>query len=134
MKIRKVISLIIMLCVLLSLPCTAEMNGRTRIEYEEEKISVIFPSESTLTESEKQELADRLVYGTQELEIMPASILCSLFGHDISTNQVVAIHHKVRSTSPRCYKEYITVETCSRCDYENSTVTSHNYIYCCPVD
>ncbi len=133
MKIRKVISLIIMLCVLLSLPCTAKMNGRTRIEYEEEKISVIFPSESTLTESEKQELADRLVYGTQESEIMPVSILCSLFGHDISTNQVIAIHHKVRDTVPRCRQDFITVETCSRCDYENSTVTYQKYINCCPV-
>lgn len=132
---KKILCFIVTFCVILSLPCVAAMESvGTQIEYGDEGISVTFQSDSKLTEIEKKEIADKIVYGTQESEIMPASLLCSILGHDTSTETVSVIYHKVRATSPRCRKDVLKVEKCSRCDYENSTVSSSKYISCCPED
>lgn len=131
---KKIISFIIVMGMLLSLPCIAAGSDSTRIDYAEEGISVIFSDDTKLTQDKRQEIADRIVYGTQQSDVMPASLLCTLFGHKTSVEEVIVIHHKVRSKSPRCLKECIDVETCSRCDYENQTVTFQGNIDCCPED
>lgn len=58
-------------------------------------------------------------------------LTCTLFGHKIESSVVSAVTHKVNSTDPRCLRETYNVETCSRCDYTNSTLLSSSYITCC---
>ena len=58
-------------------------------------------------------------------------LTCTLFGHKIESSKVITITHKVRTTSPRCLKNYYTYDACTRCDYESSTLTDAEYIVCC---
>ena len=58
-------------------------------------------------------------------------ITCTLFGHKLQTTVVATVTHKVRATSPRCKKETYNYEECSRCDYNNATLISTEYIICC---
>ena len=58
-------------------------------------------------------------------------LTCTLFGHKIESTSVSATTHKVRSTSPRCVRKTYDYEACTRCDYENSTLVSTQYIVCC---
>lgn len=58
-------------------------------------------------------------------------LTCTLFGHKLESSVITAITHKVRTTSPRCLEETYNVETCSRCDYTNSTLLDSIYIVCC---
>lgn len=58
-------------------------------------------------------------------------ITCTLLGHKIECTSVYTITHKARSASPRCLKKTYAYEECTRCDYENSTLTRSEYIVCC---
>ncbi len=58
-------------------------------------------------------------------------LICTLFGHKLSSTVVTAITHKAKATSPRCLQERFNVENCSRCDYTKSTKISAAYIVCC---
>lgn len=58
-------------------------------------------------------------------------IMCSLFGHKLEYSNASVIEHRVRATSPRCLQTISSVESCTRCDYINSTVLSRQYIVCC---
>lgn len=58
-------------------------------------------------------------------------LTCTLFGHKLESRSVTTITHKVRSTSPRCKKQTYYYEACTRCDYEDSTLMSTEYIICC---
>lgn len=58
-------------------------------------------------------------------------LTCTLFGHNLKTSVSTVITHKAKATSPRCLQETYSVETCSRCDYTNSTLLSSAYIVCC---
>lgn len=58
-------------------------------------------------------------------------LTCTLLGHKLESSNVSTVTHKVRSTDPRCLKEYYEFEACSRCDYSNSTLLNSIYISCC---
>ncbi len=58
-------------------------------------------------------------------------LTCTLFGHKLESSVVTAVTHKAKATDPRCLQETYNVETCSRCDYTNSTLLSSSYISCC---
>ncbi len=58
-------------------------------------------------------------------------LTCTLFGHKIESSVVSVVTHKVRATDPKCLRETYNAETCSRCDYTNSTLLSSSYITCC---
>lgn len=56
---------------------------------------------------------------------------CTLFGHDIITDYIYVTTHKVRASAPRCLREYMRYEACTRCDYIKYTVISAIYVNCC---
>ena len=58
-------------------------------------------------------------------------LMCTLFGHKLETSTAHTITHKASATDPRCLKRTYAVETCSRCDYSNSTLLGSTYISCC---
>ena len=58
-------------------------------------------------------------------------LTCTLFGHKIESSVVTTITHKAKATDPRCLERTYNAETCSRCDYTNSTLLDSSYISCC---
>lgn len=58
-------------------------------------------------------------------------LTCTLLGHKLESSTAITITHKVRTTAPRCLREYYDLEACSRCDYSNSTFLYSEYISCC---
>lgn len=59
------------------------------------------------------------------------NVLCTLFGHKLESSTATTITHKVYSTDPRCVRKTYKVESCTRCDYTNRTLTNTTYISCC---
>ncbi len=101
-----------------------EVNG---VEY------TIEFEDTTLTEEKKTAIANALI-GTNESEIMPVNLLCSLFGHDYKYTTASSIQHKASATVPRCKYQSYDVTYCSRCDYTEQKLVAVNYIDCCPED
>jgi len=103
-----------------------------------DSITITFENEEYLTEEQKNRLTDIVLkYKTSGIidnNLSTYSLLCTLFGHNTEENVVTATEHKVRSSEPRCDMTTYRVETCSRCDYENISVISETYVYCCPED
>lgn len=58
-------------------------------------------------------------------------LTCTLFGHKIESTSVSTVTHKVRTSAPRCVRKNYNYESCTRCDYETSTLMGTEYIYCC---
>lgn len=63
--------------------------------------------------------------------VATCGVTCTLFGHKLETSTVVKVTHNVRTTSPKCLKKTYAYEACTRCDYDNSTLLSSQYIICC---
>lgn len=126
-------TVVIFLCITFSLSLSAYSSTSPEFVYAKEGVSVIFSNDSVLPLEKKQLIADRLVFGYKSgEESISTYSLCWLLGHDLSTEGVIIVDHKVFSTVPRCVEKYYNVETCSNCDYINETLISTNYIYCCP--
>lgn len=64
-------------------------------------------------------------------DVATYGLTCTLFGHDIESTYVTTVTHKASSSDPRCKQERYLCETCTRCDYTNSTLVSTTYISCC---
>ena len=80
------------------------------------------------------EIQERFIahyFGEEDDGAEAYGLTCTLFGHKLETTTVATVTHKVRTTAPRCLKEYHQVETCTRCDYTYSTVIDSEYISCC---
>ena len=109
----------------------AETKSIYIFDYEKEQITVKI--ESSLSEENCKKMTERIVCGKDGKETSTISF-CWLFGHDLSSSSVAVIKHKVRSTLPRCIKEYHLVTICSKCDYMEDRIISLNYIDCHPAD
>ena len=72
-------------------------------------------------ETEHEDCDDASTYG----------LMCTLFGHKLETSSAITITHNARTSDPRCLRKTYSVETCSRCDYSNSTLLGSSYISCC---
>ena len=121
-----------MLCFMMTLFCSAHNEVGTSLEFVEPDVTVIFEAGSALTYAEKMHAAQVLVYGDSS-DVQTASVLC-LFGHDMTVENVVLVHHRVRETEPRCDELYYTYEYCTRCDYENYQLDTTVGIVCHPVE
>ena len=125
---KKVISLILSLCFILSLgviPSSAEEAVETN------DVTIIIHNENISEETKEKLIA---FYSDPEAQTNNATtygLTCTLFGHDIESSMTTVITHKVRTTTPRCQQKKYNYESCTRCDYENSTLLSTAYIDCC---
>lgn len=80
------------------------------------------------------EIQERFIayyFGEEDDGTAACGILCDLLGHKLETTSTTTVTHKARATAPRCLQKTFLVETCTRCDYTNSTLTSSRYISCC---
>ena len=125
---KKVISLILSLCFILSLgvfPASAEEAVETS------DVTIIIHNEDISDETKEKLIA---FYSDPESHNDTAAtygLTCTLFGHKLESSTVTTITHKARATAPRCLQKMYDYESCSRCDYEKSTLLESVYIYCC---
>lgn len=125
---KKVVALILSLCFILSLgviPASAEEA------VENNDVTIIIHNEDISEETKEKLIA---FYSDPEAQANNATtygLTCTLFGHDIESSMTTVITHKVRATTPRCQQKKYNYESCTRCDYENSTLLSTAYIDCC---
>ena len=125
---KKIISLILSLCIILSLgviPASAEEAVETN------DVTIIIHNEDISEETKEKLIA---FYSDPETQVNDATtygLTCTLFGHKLESTVTTVITHKVRTTAPRCQEKTYTYEACTRCDYENSTLIGTTYIYCC---
>ena len=125
---KKIISLILSLCFILSLgviPASAEEA------VENNDVTIIIHNENISEETKEKLIA---FYSDPESHNDTAAtygLTCTLFGHKLESTTTSVITHKVRTTVPRCQKKTYNYEACTRCDYENSTLLSTTYIDCC---
>lgn len=128
MKI-KTLSLILALMTLLCsmiIPASAEEETQTHEHIE------IYIENKEISEEIKEKINVFYLNGGEEQEgVATYGLTCTLFGHNLESTSVTKITHKVRTTSPRCLQKKYKYESCTRCDYEASTLTSQKYIVCC---
>lgn len=135
-KALKVI-LTLIISLTLAVFCSASSEDKSTFYYDNGKeITVINDS---LSYPEKKLIADYYAYGLEstfpnrgETQIN-ASILCTLFGHDLTTTYVSEVIHNVYTTSPKCVSNEYEFNYCTRssCDYIESHQTSSIRISTC---
>lgn len=101
--------------------------------HDHNSISVIFNDETVFNESEQIAITEKIVNDTDD-GIDTCGILCTLLGHDLKSESVGAIEHKVDDLSPRCLRKTYSVTTCSRCDYTDIELLYDIYVECCPEE
>lgn len=123
------------LCVAFSLSFSANTVQTSEFFYENEETTVIFSTDSLFSIEKKQIIADTLVLGhNSDDDNISTYSWCWLTGHDLVSEIVYVIEHKVRTTVPRCNKKTYEVESCTKCDYVKETLVSEVEYVCCPVD
>ncbi len=128
MKTKKILSLILaiaMFACIFIMPANAEETGT------DEHIEIIIVNENISKETKEKAIAFYSDGGEEQEGISTYGLTCTLLGHKIETTVVYKITHKVRSSSPRCLKKTYDYDTCTRCDFEESVLTSSTYIACC---
>ena len=134
MKITKTM-LAIIFCIAFSLSFSANAISETEFYYQDEDVTVTFDVESSLSDDQKQFIADKIVAGEPIVyDGISTYSLCWLTGHDIITEVVFAVEHKVSPTVPRCKKNTYSVESCEKCDYMEYSLASSAWILCCPEE
>lgn len=125
-----ILSLILSITIL-QIICFAVSDEGTTFYYENEKEITVFGN--TLNYSQKKEIADYFAYDNLSTchihneNNISASILCTLFGHQLTTTHVREISHNVYSESPKCVQSEYECTYCTRssCDYiENRLIYS----------
>lgn len=127
MKFSKIIAILLALIMLLS--CSQLVAfAQTSETYESDNITIIFHNE--VSETTKEKIITNFT-GTISETVESKGLTCSLFGHDLESGTTSTITHKAKSTAPRCLMETYQYQSCSRCDYYESTFLGSEYIYCC---
>lgn len=128
MKTKKVMALMLALATLL---CTVVVPANAKELDTHEHIEIIIENENISEETRAKIIAFYTNGGEEKEGASTYGLTCTLLGHKLESSTVTATTHKVRSTSPRCLKKTYLYESCTRCDYEESTLASQKYISCC---
>ncbi len=131
MKIKKILSVIFAIAMLVSI-FTIPANAANTVETEtHEHIEIIIQNED-ISEETKEKIIAFYSNGGDECEgTTTYGLTCTLFGHELETSLTTTVTHKARTTSPRCLKNTYNYKACTRCEYENSSLLSSTYIVCC---
>lgn len=141
MKLTKPIALFIALSVLALTVFADEFNPLV-YQYHDPEVTVEFAESLNISIARQKQIADEIA-GINSTSMSgsnptsptsPDNIICTLFGHDLSTTTVTATHHKAKLHEPRCLVELYYVTACSRCDYAEIELAGSAFICCCPED
>lgn len=126
-KILAILMAAIISASLFAMPASAAEDAHE----EHTHIEIIFEDENVSPELKEKATAFYLNGGEETDGAATYGLTCTLFGHKLESSTTSTITHKARTTVPRCLKKTYDYEACTRCDYENSTLRSSSYIYCC---
>jgi len=138
MKAVKILTLFVLISVLALITYADEVNSLV-YQYHNPEVTVEFAEPLNVSSERQQQIADEIA-GVNSSTIsgsnttLPDNIICTLFGHDLSTSTVTATHHKVLPHNPRCLVEIYHVTACSRCNYTDAELVGSVFIVCCPED
>lgn len=134
---KKIISIVLSLVFITALclcPVSAEEGDYIVVEIG--NTTVYFSADTEFTAEERAAIANVLAGGTTPSHIHggddPDNIICDIFGHKTTTEEVIAVQHCVYPTPPRCLQETYLVTTCSRCNYVDHQLLSSYCIDCHP--
>jgi len=138
MKTPRVIALLVVMSVF-ALTIFADEFDTLVYQYHDPEVTVEFAEALNITAERQRQIADNIAginYSSSSIPAptLPDNIICTLFGHDLSTTTVTATHHKVHVYNPRCLVEIYHVTACSRCNYTDSELITSVYVFCCPED
>ena len=128
MKTKKILSLIIAVAML---ACMFIMPANAAETEAHDHIEIIIENENISEETKEKIIAFYTDGGEEKEGTATYGLTCTLLGHKLESSIVYKINHEVRTTSPRCLKKTYAYDTCTRCDYENSTLIGSEYIACC---
>ena len=128
MKIKKVFALVLALATLL---CAVAIPANAKETEAYEHIEIYIENENISEETKAKILAFYSNGGEEKEGVATYGLTCTLLGHKIESSTIATITHKARSTSPRCLQKTYNYESCTRCDYETSTLIGQKYIVCC---
>ena len=128
MKIKKVFSLILALATLL---CAVIIPANAAEAETHEHIEIYIENDNISEETREKIIAFYTNGGEEKEGVATYGLTCTLFGHKLESSVISTVTHKVHTTSPRCLKKTYNYESCTRCDYEPSTLLSQQYISCC---
>ncbi len=128
MKIKKILALVLTLATLL---CAVAIPANAKETDTREDMVIIIENEDISEETKAKIIAFYSNGGEENEGIATYGITCTLLGHKLESSVVRTINHKARSTSPRCLQKTYNYESCTRCDYETSTLIGQKYIVCC---
>jgi len=94
-----------------------------------DSVDILFSENSTLSYEEKQIIAEALLIDSPDAQAY--NLLCNLFGHKNTTENVTTLTHCARATAPRCLEEEWQVTSCSRCGNTETTRIAYGYKNCC---
>ena len=137
MKAIKFLLGVLFACTFISLSVYAGSTDLNIIEFHNPDVTVSFEDESTFTDNQRLTIAASLAginMNSGGNIASPNNIICSLFGHDLTSGQVNVIRHKVTIWSPRCKLEVYDVTACLRCDYSEQTLVTSSFIFCHPEE
>lgn len=126
--------ILVALCFIMAVTAHASSENKYKYEYENSDVTIVFEENTAFDGDERQAISDYIVEGGSENDTVSVQSLCWLTGHNITTGSATEIQHKVRKTTPRCYRTIYKVDKCSKCDYVETTVLNQSYIDCCPED
>lgn len=128
MKIRKVFALVLAFATLL---CAVAIPANAKETEAHEHIEIYIENPNISEETEAKIMAFYSNGGEEKEGVATYGLTCTLLGHKIESTTISTVTHKVRTSSPRCLKKVYDYESCTRCDYEESTLLSSKYIVCC---
>jgi hypothetical protein len=117
--------------MLISFSINIFANQNNQLAFEYENMSVVFESGTIFSVTEREYIADMLVYGESDVTLVQPRAWCWLTGHDSKTEYVRIITHKKYALEPRCLEELFEVTTCSKCDLYDMVLVSSTAIICC---
>ena len=128
MNTKKILSLILAIS---TLACMFIMPANAAETENREHFEIIIVNETISDETKEKIIAFYSNGGEEKEGIATYGLTCTLLGHKLESTQVYKITHKVRTSDPRCLKKTYAYSACTRCDYEESILTSSTYIACC---
>ena len=130
MKTKRFLSLVLTLAVLTGLFVIPTSAVETE-EVTTAEIEIFIENEDISEETRAKIIAYYSDPNHEDDGIATCGLTCTLFGHKLENSTVKTITHKARSTAPRCLQRVYDFDSCTRCDYEVSTLLTSTYIHCC---
>ena len=128
MMTKKILSFILAIAML---SCMFIMPVNAAETEADKHVEIIIVNQNISEETKEKAFAFYTNGGEEKEGVATYGLTCTLLGHKLETTGVYKITHEVRATSPRCLKKTYDYSACTRCDYEESLLTSSTYIVCC---